>query len=299
MSIQKKVRTGAVVAVDRAGRICRVCHAGRAGADGAALPVRPGVAEAAAEQMEDGRHHRVGRRSERRHRLGIRPPERPDQHRARGRAQSPIADCCTLPPSMLHFDKEGTLIGSFAAPQGHGMDVDSKGFAYSGRTRSANTIRRPASWSARSSTRRRRKAAARSSRKRTCRTTCRARAARDPLRDSSRRLPEPRGRWRSRRQRADPAAQAAASAAFRAKYPPTTPMIVGGIEEIRVDEAANEIYVADNYLAGRVMVFDLTTLAVQARVGRVWSQADGNQRRTTKTTPIHRAVRCRRSLRAT
>jgi len=58
----------------------------------------------------------------------------------------------------------------------------------------------------------------------------------------------------------DPAARAAAIAAFRAKYPPTTPMIVGGIEEIRVDEPANEIYVADNYLSGRVMVFDLTTL---------------------------------------
>ena len=39
--------------------------------------------------MEDGRHHRAGRRSEGRHRLGIRPSERPDQHRARGRAQSP------------------------------------------------------------------------------------------------------------------------------------------------------------------------------------------------------------------
>src|SRR6185295_2870034 len=51
-------------------------------------------------------------------------------------------------------------------------------------------------------------------------------------------------------------AQAAArTAAFRAKYPPTTPMIVGGIEEIRLDEAANEMYVADNYLGGRVMVF--------------------------------------------
>src|SRR6266545_4065557 len=50
----------------------------------------------------------------------------------------PIADCCTLPPSMLHFDKEGTLIGSFAAPQGHGMDVDSKGFAYLGQ----NTVRK-------------------------------------------------------------------------------------------------------------------------------------------------------------
>ena len=33
---------------------------------------------------------------------------------------------------MIHFDKEGNVIGSFAAPQGHGMDVDSKGFAYLG-----------------------------------------------------------------------------------------------------------------------------------------------------------------------
>src|SRR5256712_3566186 len=50
----------------------------------------------------------------------------------------PIADCCTLPPSMLHFDKEGNLIGSFSAPQGHGMDIDSKGFAYLGQ----NTVRK-------------------------------------------------------------------------------------------------------------------------------------------------------------
>ena len=45
------------------------------------------------------------------------------------------------------------------------------------------------------------------------------------------------------------------------KYPPTTPMIVGGIEEIRLDEAANELYAADNYLGGRVMVFDMNTFA--------------------------------------
>jgi len=54
---------------------------------------------------------------------------------------------------------------------------------------------------------------------------------------------------------------AAAVAAFRAKYPPTTPMIVGGIEEIRIDDAAHELYAADNYVGGRVMVFDLETLA--------------------------------------
>jgi DNA-binding beta-propeller fold protein YncE len=38
-------------------------------------------------------------------------------------------------------------------------------------------------------------------------------------------------------------------------------MIVGGIEEIRIDEPNNDIYVADSYLGGRVMVFDFKTLA--------------------------------------
>ena len=38
-------------------------------------------------------------------------------------------------------------------------------------------------------------------------------------------------------------------------------MIVGGIEEIRLDEPNNEVYVADNYLGGRVMVFDMNTFA--------------------------------------
>src|SRR6266446_9981662 len=61
-----------------------------------------------------------------------------------------------------------------------------------------------------------------------------------------------------------PEAQAArqtAIKAFREKYPPTTPMIVGGIEEVRLDEPAHELYAADNYLGGRVMVFDLDTFA--------------------------------------
>src|ERR1700728_3150638 len=40
----------------------------------------------------------------------------------------PIADCCVRPPSMIHIDKNGSVIGSFDAPQGHGMAVDSKGF---------------------------------------------------------------------------------------------------------------------------------------------------------------------------
>ncbi len=36
-------------------------------------------------------------------------------------------------------------------------------------------------------------------------------------------------------------------------------MIVGGIEEIRIDEPARELYAIDSYLGGRVMVFDLDT----------------------------------------
>ena len=38
-------------------------------------------------------------------------------------------------------------------------------------------------------------------------------------------------------------------------------MIVGNIEEIRLDEPAHEIYATDSYLGGRVMVFDFDTLA--------------------------------------
>jgi hypothetical protein len=172
----------------------------------------------------------------------------------------PIADCCTLPPSMLHFDKEGNLMGSFAAPQGHGMDVDSKGFAYLGQ----NTVRKydtktgklvgeiehspetegggafqPAAMP----------------------NHVPGQGSQGPVAGFLPPPPGAAGRGGGRGGNAqDPAARAAAIAAFRAKYPPTTPMIVGGIEEIRVDEPANEIYVADNYLSGRVMVFALDTL---------------------------------------
>src|SRR5204862_7124283 len=44
----------------------------------------------------------------------------------------PVADCCVRPPSMIHIDKTGNVIGSFDAPQGHGMAVDSKGAVYIG-----------------------------------------------------------------------------------------------------------------------------------------------------------------------
>src|SRR3954454_5951952 len=44
----------------------------------------------------------------------------------------PTADCCIRPPSMIHIDKDGNVIGSFDPQQGHGMAVDSKGFVYVG-----------------------------------------------------------------------------------------------------------------------------------------------------------------------
>jgi DNA-binding beta-propeller fold protein YncE len=54
-----------------------------------------------------------------------------------------IADCCTRPPSMIHIDKSGTVIGSFDPPQGHGMAVDSKGFVYVGNAvHGLNTVRK-------------------------------------------------------------------------------------------------------------------------------------------------------------
>ncbi len=169
----------------------------------------------------------------------------------------PIADCCVRPPSMIHIDKKGTVIGSFDAPQGHGMDVDSKGFAYLGQdtvrkydTKTGNLVgevpRTP-------------------EREGGGGGEGRGAAPRVPGRGSAGPvagfLPPPPGAARGRGNQPDPAVRAAAIAAFRAKYPPTTPMIVGGIEEIRLDEATNEIYCADNYLGGRVMVFDMNTFA--------------------------------------
>ena len=43
----------------------------------------------------------------------------------RAELTDPTADCCTRPPSMIHIDKNGGVIGSFDPPEGHGMAVDS------------------------------------------------------------------------------------------------------------------------------------------------------------------------------
>jgi hypothetical protein len=163
----------------------------------------------------------------------------------------PVADCCVRPPSMIHFDKNGEVIGSFDAPQGHGMAIDTKGFAYLGLDTVKKYDTKTGKW------------------------VSDVPRAPDKLPGGgggdaqvTNRVPGHGsmgpvfGFLPGGRQRPDPAAQAAraaAVAAFRAKYPPTTPMIVGGLEEIRLDEPAHELYAADNYLGGRVMVFDLDT----------------------------------------
>jgi sugar lactone lactonase YvrE len=187
----------------------------------------------------------------------------------------PVSDCCVRPPAMIHFDKDGNVIGSFDAPQGHGMDVDSQGFVYIGNTvNGLGNVRKydPRTGQMVKETPRAPEAqpggggggaaaaavpAGRGGGRGAANAPGRggAGAAAGAGRGGAGRAGAGRGAA------PDPAAQAAAIAAFRAKYPPTTPMIVGGIEEIRLDEPAREMYVADSYLGGRVMVFDLDTFA--------------------------------------
>jgi hypothetical protein len=162
----------------------------------------------------------------------------------------PLADCCVRPPAMIHFDKSGNVIGSFDAPQGHGMAVDSKGFVYIGQ----NTVRKydPKTGKVVGATPRAPETEAGGA----------AGAAEPalPLHTPGRGSAGPVAGFLTPAGGRGQAKAAPNTAAFRAKYPPTTPMIVGGLEEIRLDEPARELYAADNYLGGRVMVFDLDTL---------------------------------------
>src|SRR5690606_14782973 len=145
------------------------------------------------------------------------------------------------------------VIGSFDAPQGHGLDVDAEGFVHIGQDTVRKYDPRP-----------RRVAAG---------------VARTPAREGGGpvglRPPPPREPGQGSRgpvanflppppgsPAPDPAErerEAAERRAFREKYPPETPMIVGGLEEIRIVDEDNEMYVADNYLGGRILVFDLDT----------------------------------------
>ena len=167
----------------------------------------------------------------------------------------PLADCCVRAPSMIHISKNGDVLGSFEAPQGHGMDVDSQGFVYIGQ----DTVRKYDPKSG--------KVVAEIARVpetegggppggRGAAPRVPGRGGQGPVAGF---ITPPGGRGRGNA--GEGAARGAGAAAFRAKYPASTPMIVGGIEEIRIMEADNDIYVADSYLGGRVMVFDFKTLA--------------------------------------
>jgi hypothetical protein len=171
-----------------------------------------------------------------------------------------LADCCVHAPAMIHFDKAGNVIESFDAPQGHGMAVDRQGFIYIGQ----NTVR---------------KYDPKTGKMLMAVPHIPDQANGQPFDGNPRigwakgqgsagpvagfiTVPGGEGRGRGGRGgpgRGDGAATQAQlqQTAFITKYPPTTPMIVGGIEEIRTDDAVNEIYVADNAFGGRVMVFSL------------------------------------------
>jgi hypothetical protein len=177
-------------------------------------------------------------------------------------AEINLADCCARPPSMIHIDKDGKVIGYFDPPQGHGMAVDSNGFVYLGN--SVHGIGNVRKYDPKTG-----KLLAELPHSPETENGGGggggddATAAHIPGHGGQgpvQTAPPQGGRGGGRGgDRPDPAARAAATAAFRAKYPPTTPMIVGGIEEVRLDEPAHELYAADNYLGGRVMVFDLDT----------------------------------------
>src|SRR5688572_9454997 len=169
-------------------------------------------------------------------------------------AEVGVSDCCVRAPAMIHLSKDGTVLGSFDAPQGHGMDVDDRGFAYLRQdtvrkydTRTGKLVGEIARIPERVGGGPNQPAAI---------------APRVPGQGSpapvTRFLLPPNGPGYN------PvpleAAEMKKLAGFYAKYPPSTPMMVGTTEEVRVDEAHNEIYVAENYLGGRVLVFDLGTL---------------------------------------
>ena len=189
----------------------------------------------------------------------------------------PISDCCKRPPSMIHIAghdgpgyKDGDVIEYFDAPQGHGMAVDKQGFLYLGQ----NTVRKydktgkmlmavphipetangtPFNTDVSLPTR------------------VPGQGSAGPVAGFITLPPPPPGRGGEgaaagggggggRGGRGGAAAAPAGPwqpSPFQLKYPPTTPMLVGGIEEIRTDDAANEIYIADNSFGGRVMVFSL------------------------------------------
>ena len=186
----------------------------------------------------------------------------------------PIADCCKLPPSLIHFDKDGNVIGTIDPPQGHGMAVDAKGFIYTGNDvdgfdsvhkydpktgKLLGTV--PHAPEREPGSERNQDAAPPEH--------VPGHGTAGPIANFVR----PAGAAPRRAQPSPEAAAARAAAlkAFQEKYPPSAPMIVGNIEEVRIDDQDHELYASDSYLGGRVMVFDLDTLAYLLQIcDRSW-----------------------------
>ncbi len=170
----------------------------------------------------------------------------------------PIADCCVRPPAMIHLDKEGNVIGSFDPPQGHGMAVDHKGLVYIGNAEHGlNSVHvyDPKTGKMIGQTPRAPESEPGTADTPTTASHVAGHGSAGPVAGFIR----PAGAARPQPDATAQAARAAAIAEFHKKYPPTTPTIVGQIEEVRLDEGAREIYAADSYLGGRVMVFDMDT----------------------------------------
>jgi sugar lactone lactonase YvrE len=162
----------------------------------------------------------------------------------------PTADCCTRPHSMIHFNKAGDVIGSFDPPQGHGMAVDSQGFVYIGNEvpGRGDTVRKydPRTGQMLKELQR-------------APVPADEAEAAPPPRVPGRGGPGPTGTFP---QQAGGRGGGGRGGAPPADAPtPAAPMIVGGVEEIRLDEPAREMYVADSSFGGRVMIFDMDTFA--------------------------------------
>lgn len=180
----------------------------------------------------------------------------------------PTADCCVRPPSMIHIAghdgpgyKDGEVIEYFDAPQGHGMAVDSQGFLYLGQ----NTVRKydktgrmlmevphiPENADGTPFT------------MPTIPERVPGLGGAGPIAGFAARLDADIKQGAGNASEQLTTQRELRQQEFIAKYPPTTPMIVGGIEEIRIDEPANEVYIADNAFGGRVMVFALDTFGFE------------------------------------
>ena len=176
----------------------------------------------------------------------------------------PIADCCKRPPSLIHFDKEGNVIGTIDPQQGHGLAVDLKGFLYVGNVVDGlNSVHKydPKTGALLGTVPRApEKVPGSEGRILTVGSTSEHVPGHGGVGPVATFVHPLGGPPQPQPDAAALAARAKAMAAFHAKYPPTTPMIVGQVEEIRIDDAARELYATDDYL-GRIMVFDLDTLA--------------------------------------